>query len=116
MHELLGIPLKKVEKQSSVKLINAIIKQRSIKSNEEINEIKSALNITNLIHLKSMTATQPGKYEYEVVSEMEKIIKDNAVELNHTAAISKKNYLHPGFLEYYTDNTEEFYNMSKNYS
>ena len=43
-------------------------------------------------------------------------IKDNSVELNHTAAISKKNYIHPGFLDYYTNNTEEFYNMSKNYS
>ena len=62
IHQLLNIPLEKVEKKSSVKLINAIIKQRSIKSDEEINQIKDALQITNLIHLKSMTATQPGRY------------------------------------------------------
>ena len=89
IHELLDIPLNKVEKQSSVKLINAIIKQRSIKSDEEINEIKSALDITNLIHLKSITTTQPGKYEYEIVSEMEKIIKDNGVELAYPIIFTK---------------------------
>ena len=81
IHELLGIPINKVEKKSSAKLINAIIKQRSIKSSEEIKEIKSALKITNLIHLKSMAAAKPGKYEYEIVAEMEKIIKDYSVEL-----------------------------------
>ena len=43
IHELLGVPLKKVEKQSSVPLINAIIKQRSIKSDEEINELANEM-------------------------------------------------------------------------
>tara|TARA_B100001142_G_scaffold164338_1_gene164346 strand:+ start:8403 stop:9776 length:1374 start_codon:yes stop_codon:yes gene_type:complete len=81
IHELLNVPLKEVEKKSSVKLINAIIKQRSIKSDEEVNEIKSALKITNLIHLQSMATVKPGKYEYEIVAEMEKIIKDHSVEL-----------------------------------
>ena len=89
IHELLNVPLKEVEKKSSVKLINAIIQQRSIKSDEEISEIKNALEITNLIHLKSMTATQPGKYEYEVVSEMEKIIKDHSVELAYPIIFTK---------------------------
>ena len=89
IHELLNVPLKKVEKKSSVKLINAIIKQRSIKSHEEISEIKNALEITNLIHLKSMTTTQPGKYEYEIVSEMEKIIKDHSVELAYPIIFTK---------------------------
>ena len=89
IHQLLNISLGKVEKKSSVKLINAIIKQRSIKSDEEINEIKNALQITNLIHLKSMTATQPGRYEYEIVAEMEKIIKDHSVELAYPIIFTK---------------------------
>lgn len=89
IHELLGISLNKVEKKSSAKLINAIIKQRSIKSDEEIIEIKNALQITNLIHLKSMTVTKPGKYEYEIVSEMEKIIKDHSVELAYPIIFTK---------------------------
>ncbi len=89
IHELLGIALNKVEKKSSAKLINAIIKQRSIKSDEEITEIQNALKITNLIHLKSMTATKPGKYEYEIVSEMQKIIKDHSVELAYPIIFTK---------------------------
>ena len=89
VHELLNIPLKEVEKKSSVKLINAIIKKRSIKSDEEIQEIKSALKITNLIHLKSMASAQIGKYEYEIVSEMEKIIKNQSVELAYPIIFTK---------------------------
>ena len=79
--ELLNISLNQIEKKSSVLLINAIIKQRSIKQKEEIDEIKSALKITNLIHQKSMTASKPGKYEYEIVAEMESIIKSHNVNL-----------------------------------
>ena len=87
--ELLNIPLNKIEKKSSVSLINAIIKQRSIKMDEEIDEIKAALTITNLIHLKAMTASKPGKYEYEVVAEMEAIIKRNDVKLAYPIIFTK---------------------------
>ena len=87
--ELLNIPLNKIEKKSSVSLINAIIQQRSIKTDKEINEIKSALKITNLIHLKAMTTSKPGKYEYEIVAEMEEIIKSNAVKLAYPIIFTK---------------------------
>ena len=70
-------------------LINAIIHQRSIKTDEEISQIKSALKITNLIHLKAMTLSKPGKYEYEIVAEMEEIIKSNAVKLAYPIIFTK---------------------------
>ena len=89
INELLDIPLNKIEKKSSVMLINAIIHQRSIKTDEEISQIKSALKITNLIHLKAMTLSKPGKYEYEIVAEMEKIIKSNAVKLAYPIIFTK---------------------------
>ena len=87
--ELLNISLNKIEKKSSVSLITAIIQQRSIKTNEEIDEIRSALKITNLIHLKAMTASKPGKYEYEIVAEMEKIIKNNSAKLAYPIIFTK---------------------------
>ncbi len=89
LNELLNITLNEIEKQSSVSLINAIIKQRSIKSKEEIIEVKSALKITNLIHQKAMTASKPGKYEYEIVAEMEEIIKSNALNLAYPIIFTK---------------------------
>lgn len=79
--ELLNISLNEVEKKSSVSLINAIIKQRSIKSTEEIDEIKSALKITNIMHQLAMKKSRPGKYEYEIVANMEELIKQNNLNL-----------------------------------
>ena len=87
--ELLSIPIHQIEKKSSVSLINAIIKQRSIKTKEEINEIRAALDITNLIHLKAMQSSKPGKYEYEIVAEMEKIIRSKAVDLAYPIIFTK---------------------------
>ena len=96
--ELLNIPLKQIEKQSSVSLINAIIKQRSIKSKEEITEINDALKITNLMHLRAMQSSAPGKYEYEIVAEMEKIIRSNSVELAYPAIFTKNGQVLHNFL------------------
>ena len=89
LKELLNIPLHEIEKKSSVCLINNIIKQRSIKSKEEINEIKAALKITNLIHLKAMSTSKPGKYEYEIVAAMESIIQSKNVKLAYPIIFTK---------------------------
>ena len=88
--ELLNLSLSEVEKKSSVLLINKIIKQRSIKSKEEIKEIKSALQITNIMHQTSMKKTKPGKYEYEIVAQMEKIVKKNNVHLAYPIIFTTK--------------------------
>ena len=44
INELLDIPLNKIEKKSSVALINAIIHQRSIKTDEEISKVMIGSN------------------------------------------------------------------------
>ena len=96
--ELLNIPLKQIEKQSSVGLINVIIKQRSIKSKEEIDEINDALKITNLMHIQAMQSSSPGKYEYEIVAEMEKIIRSHSVALAYPAIFTKNGQVLHNFL------------------
>ena len=96
--ELLGIPINQIEKKSSVSLINAIIKQRSIKTEEEINEIKKAIKITNLIHVQAMQSTKPGKYEYEIVAEMEKIIRAKSTELAYPIIFTKNGQVLHNFL------------------
>ena len=96
--ELLGIPIKQIEKKSSVSLINAIIKQRSIKTEEEINEIKKAIEITNLMHVQAMQSTKPGKYEYEIVAEMEKMIRAKSVGLAYPIIFTKNGQVLHNFL------------------
>ena len=48
-----------------------MIKQRSIKSAEEIEEIESALAITAEFHKAAMGATSPGVKEQTIVGQIE---------------------------------------------
>ena len=51
----------------SVELINACVKQRSIKSEEEIVEIEKAIDTTYNMHTTMMKmAAKEGPYEYEI--------------------------------------------------
>ena len=56
---------------SSKSLIQNVIKQRSIKSKEEISEIESALTITAQMHELAMKLTKDGISEQYVVGQME---------------------------------------------
>ena len=52
-------------------------KLRKIKSQEEIDIIKHACNITGKAFLHCMNTVKPGRYEYEMQAEMEYIFKMN---------------------------------------
>ena len=71
---LLNISVKQVPQRDSSELNKAVISQRSIKSKKEIAEIEKALKISYKLHTSVMQKTKPGKYEYEIVKEMEKIL------------------------------------------
>ncbi|MBA7518386.1 Xaa-Pro aminopeptidase [subsurface metagenome] len=76
LSELIGIPLSEISKKSSVELIQAVITQRSVKSEEEVIQIEEALNkATGPMHQKAMRMAFPGVYEYQIVAEMNKIAK-----------------------------------------
>ncbi|NHZ86966.1 MAG: M24 family metallopeptidase [Planctomycetia bacterium] len=72
--ELLNISLDKIMEKFSVDLTKAVISQRLIKSKKEIAEIEKALKISYKLHTAAMQKTKPGKYEYEIVKMMEKIL------------------------------------------
>ncbi|NHZ86064.1 MAG: M24 family metallopeptidase [Planctomycetia bacterium] len=72
--ELLNISLDKVKEKCSTELTKAVISQRLIKSKKEIAEIERALKISYKLHTSAMRKTKPGKYEYEIVESMEKIL------------------------------------------
>jgi Xaa-Pro aminopeptidase len=71
---LLNISFKQVPQRYSVELTKAVISQRLIKSKNEIAEIEKALKISYNLHTSAMQKTKPGKYEYDIVKGMEKIL------------------------------------------
>ena len=71
---LLNITIKQVAQKYSVELTKAVIDQRLIKSKNEIVEIEKALKISYKFHTLAMQKTRSGKYEFDIVKVMEKIL------------------------------------------
>ena len=75
LEEALALPYHQQLASASVKLILAVVHQRSIKSTIELAEIEKSVNITRDMHLAAMKATKVGRYEYEIVGEILKTCK-----------------------------------------
>lgn len=70
--ELLNVSVNQVK--HSIELTKAVISQRSVKSKKEIAEIEKALKISYKLHTSAMRKTKSGKFENEIVQQMEKIL------------------------------------------
>ena len=57
--------------ESSKELIQSVIQQRSIKTEEEITEIEQALEVTAKLHKMAMRSTKPGVKEQYIVGQIE---------------------------------------------
>jgi len=89
LSELLNITVSEVLKNYSVEFIQAVVHQRSIKSEQEINEIEHVLTaVTRPIHLKALEMAHPGIYEYEIVAEMNKILKEHDLDYAYSPICS----------------------------
>jgi len=78
LSRMLGKTIDDVVKDISIPLIKAVVKLRSIKSDEEVQEIETALNLaTGPFHTENMRITKPGLHEYNLVANMRKIIHEN---------------------------------------
>ena len=71
LSELLGIKYDAVARFASMELTLACVKQRSIKSAEEIAEIEKAIATAYNMHVGAMKMAMPGRYEYELAGFME---------------------------------------------
>lgn len=58
-----------LEKEPSVALIKAVVAQRSIKSDAEVEEMEKAVTLTSRMHLNAMKFAREGMKEYEVAAE-----------------------------------------------
>lgn len=73
LHRLLGISLEQVAEKASVELIQAIVKQRSVKTDEEIAEMEKAVNVTAQMHTTAMRIAKAGMTEAELAGTVEGI-------------------------------------------
>jgi Xaa-Pro aminopeptidase len=70
LNNWLGINPHESDKASSVELIKAIVAQREIKSEEELDEIEKAVDITVDMHVTAMKMVRPGLMESEIAAKM----------------------------------------------
>jgi len=71
--QLLGLQPSVIKEYASDILIKAVVDQRSVKSEEEIEQIEIALEVTGDMHQTAMKISRPGVYEREVVGKIEGI-------------------------------------------
>lgn len=73
LQNLLGIQASLIKNYASQKMIKAVVAQRSIKSQEEIQEIEFALDVAYDMHTYAMKYTRPGMYERQISGAIEGI-------------------------------------------
>jgi Xaa-Pro aminopeptidase len=71
IEQLTGIHNSLVNDYASKELIKAVVAQRSIKSDKEIEQIEMALDISYEMNVLAMKMSRPGIYEYEVAGAVE---------------------------------------------
>jgi Xaa-Pro aminopeptidase len=77
LHDLLDIPLDRINEETSTKLISAVVSQRNYKTGEEIAEIEKAVDTTVDMHVAAMKMLRPGMREIDIVVEIESIARAN---------------------------------------
>lgn len=73
LEELTGIKPVAQKKQASVELIKAVVALRSIKDDNEIQELEKAMETAWIMHTTAMKMAKPGVYEREIAGAIEGI-------------------------------------------
>lgn len=73
LHALLNIPCEQLPEKASVILIKAIVEQRSVKTNAEVEEIERAVNITADMQLMAMNKAASGMTESQLAASLTEI-------------------------------------------
>ncbi len=90
LESLLGIRASRVKHYVSKPLVQAVIAQRSIKTDEEVAQIEAALDVSYAMHTHAMRAATPGRYEREVAGEIEGIAISGGGRLAFPVIFSKR--------------------------
>ncbi|MDQ6479343.1 aminopeptidase P family protein [Dyadobacter sp. LHD-138] len=71
LSEIFGISYAEVQERASVKLIKAVVAQRSYKSAQEVSEINKAVLVSNEMHLAAIRYSKEGRTEKYVAGILE---------------------------------------------
>jgi Xaa-Pro aminopeptidase len=85
---LLGQSSQEIKKNASAELIQAVVAQRSFKSDEEVAEMEKALAVTRQMYLAAMTSTRPGLCESDVVAAVEGIAHAHGLQTAFSIILS----------------------------
>ena len=88
--QLTGKKAHKIENRASMSLIKAIVSQREIKSQEEIDEINRAVTISDEMHLAVMKSARAGMKEYELVSKAAEVAYNHNVMFSFTPIMTTR--------------------------
>ena len=88
IQQLLAIPPALIQDHVSESLIRAVVAQRSVKSDDEIAQIETALEMSYEMQTVAMKMAKPGIYEHEVAAAMEQIVLSHAGRLSFPTIFS----------------------------
>jgi len=86
---LTGNNLELIEDQYSRQLVQAIVKQRSVKSSNEVKEMEAAVNISAAMHRAAMEQARPGERESKIVGVVQGIAAAASGALAYPPIVSK---------------------------
>ncbi|OQS37692.1 aminopeptidase P family protein [Chromobacterium haemolyticum] len=90
MGRLLNVHPAQIKEGFSAPLTHAVVALREIKGDEEIAEMEAALAVTRDMHIAAMRHAKPGVMEYEVVGEMEGIMRRRDWQLAYPSIFSRR--------------------------
>ncbi len=102
--DFFGKKREEVETQFSLELTKAIVVQRNKKSDQEIEEIEKAHDITRQMHITAMQMAKPGMRESEIAGTIEGIALSNGPGVSFPAIVSVRgeilhNHSHGNYLK-----------------
>jgi len=102
--QLLGLDPDTLKDNTSENLIKAVVEQRAVKINEEIEEMEKAHSIAYEMHTTAMRMAKPGMYEKEIVGKMEGIVLSYGCNISFPTILTTNgqilhNHYHGNMLE-----------------
>jgi len=103
LSDILGQERQSINSGASLRLINAVIAQRNIKSDEEVGEMEQAVRYSYDMHAAVMKGAQSGLHEHDLVAMASSVAYQHNVHFSYPAILTKRgevlhNHDHAGLL------------------